>query len=263
MLLKDKVVIISGIGPGLGIKLAVRAAEYQAKAVVLAARTPAKLDQAEQAVRDAGYSTPILKVPTDITQPEQCQTLADLTTEHFGRIDVLINSAYAHGAWGTSSASAMDDWRSAMDVNLFGTMHMTQAVLPQMKKQKSGSIVMINTMATRTPNQLESGYAVSKGALKTAVQYLAQDLGPFGIRVNSTFMGWMWGAPVIGYFESEAKRLGVPMESLVEQIAQQIPLRKIPEDADCAMAALYLASDYAKVITGAQLDVNGGHFLPC
>ncbi|MNL36412.1 Enoyl-[acyl-carrier-protein] reductase [NADH] FabI [compost metagenome] len=95
------------------------------------------------------------------------------------------------------------------------------------------------------------------------MQYLAQDLGPFGIRVNSTFMGWMWGAPVIGYFESEAKRLGVPMESLVDQVAQQIALRKIPEDNDCAMAALYLASDYAKVITGAQLDVNGGHFLPC
>jgi NAD(P)-dependent dehydrogenase (short-subunit alcohol dehydrogenase family) len=157
----------------------------------------------------------------------------------------------------------MADWRNAMDVNLFGTMHMTQAVLPQMKKQKSGSIVMINTMATRTPNQLESGYAVSKGALKTAVQYLAQDLGPFGIRVNSTFMGWMWGAPVIGYFESEAKRLGVPIESLVDQVAQQIPLRKIPQDSDCAMAALYLASDFAKVITGAQLDVNGGHYLPC
>jgi len=263
MLLKDKVVIISGIGPGLGIKLAVRAAEYQAKAVVLATRTPAMLDQAEKAVRDAGYSTQVLKVPTDITQAEQCQTLADLTIEHFGQIDVLINSAYAHGAWGSSSDSSMDDWRKAMDVNLFGTMQMTQSVLPQMKKQKSGSIVMINTMATRTPNQLESGYAVSKGALKTAVQYLAQDLGPFGIRVNSTFMGWMWGAPVIGYFESEAKRLGVPMESLVDQVAQQIALRKIPEDNDCAMAALYLASDYAKVITGAQLDVNGGHFLPC
>lgn len=186
MLLKDKVVIISGIGPGLGIKLAVRAAEFQAKAVVLAARTPAKLDQAEKAIRDAGYSTAVLKVPTDIAKAEQCRTLADLTIEHFGRIDVLINSAYVHGAWGSSSESSMDDWRKAMDVNLFGTMHMTQAVVPQMKQQQSGSIVMINTMATRTPNQLESGYAVSKGALKTAVQYLAQDLGPFGIRVNST-----------------------------------------------------------------------------
>ena len=87
MLLKGKVVIISGIGPGLGTKLAVRAAEYQAKAVVLATRTPAKLDLAEKAIRDAGYSTPVLKVPTDIAQVEQCQTLADLVDRKSTRLN--------------------------------------------------------------------------------------------------------------------------------------------------------------------------------
>lgn len=263
MLLKDKVIIISGIGPGMGIKLALRAAEYQAKAVVLAARTQSMLDDTEIAIREAGHKCEILKIATDISKPEQCKKLADLTVEKFGRIDALINSAYAHGAWGSSSNSSMDDWRKTMEVNLFGTMNMTQAVVPQMKKQKDGSIVMINTMATRRPNQMEAGYAVSKGALKTAVQYLAEDLGPFGIRVNATHNGWMWGAPVKGYFQAEAKRQNVPMESLVEVIAKQIPLRnEIPDDADCAAAALYLASDYARVITGAQLDVNGGHYLP-
>jgi NAD(P)-dependent dehydrogenase (short-subunit alcohol dehydrogenase family) len=263
MLLKDKVVIISGIGPGLGIKLAIRAAEYQAKAVVLAARTSSMLDQAEQAIREAGYNTPTLKLPTDITQPEQCRKLAELTIERFGQIDALINSAYTHGSWATSGDSDMNDWRKVMEVNLYGSMHMTQAVLPQMKQQGSGSIVMINTMATRIPNQLEAGYAVSKGALKTAVQYLAQDLGQFGIRVNSAYMGYMWGAPLIGYFESEAQRLDVTVQAQADLVAQQIALRKIPSDSDCAKAALYLASDYANVITGAQLDVNGGHFLPC
>lgn len=263
MLLKNKVIIISGIGPGMGIKLALRAAEYQAKAVVLAARTQSMLDETEQAIRDAGYSCEVLKVATDISRPEQCQRLAELTIAKFGRIDALINSAYAHGSWVSSSNSSMDDWRKVMEVNLYGSMNMTQAVVPQMKKQKDGSIVMINTMATRRPNQLEAGYAVSKGALKTAVQYLAEDLGPFGIRVNSTYNGWMWGAPVKGYFQAEAKRQGVPMESLVNVIAQQIPLRnEIPDDADCASAALYLASDYARVVTGAQLDVSGGHYLP-
>ena len=191
------------------------------------------------------------------------ESLVPMVQDTLRRIDALINSAYAHGTWGSSSNSSMDDWRKVMEVNLYGSMNMTQAVVPQMKKQKDGSIVMINTMATRRPNQLEAGYAVSKGALKTAVQYLAEDLGPFGIRVNSTYNGWMWGAPVKGYFQAEAKRQGVPMESLVSVIAQQIPLRnEIPDDADCASAALYLASDYARVVTGAQLDVSGGHYLP-
>ena len=262
MLLKDKVIVISGIGAGLGIKLAVRAAAHQARAIVLAARTPSMLDQAEQAIVQAGYDTAILKCPTDIAQVEQCQALVEQTLAAFGRIDALINSAYAHGVWASSSESNMDDWRKVMEVNLYGSMNMTQAVLPAMKAQKAGSIVMINTMATRVPNQLEAGYAVSKGALSTAVQYLAQDLGPYGIRVNATHMGYMWGAPLIGYFEGEAKRLGVSVESLANEVAQHIPLRKIPDDGDCADAALYLASDYAKVVTGAQLDVNGGHYLP-
>lgn len=263
MLLKDKVVIISGIGPGMGIKLALRAAQYQAKAVVLAARTQSMLDDTEKTIRDAGHTCDVLKVATDISQPAQCQKLAALTVEKFGRIDALINSAYAHGAWASSSNSSMDDWRKVMEVNLYGSMNMTQAVVPQMKLQKDGSIVMVNTMATRRPNQLEAGYAVSKGALKTAVQYLAEDLGPFGIRVNSTYNGWMWGAPVQAYFEAEAKRQGVPVVTLVDVIAKQIPLRnEIPDDAECAAAALYLASDYARVITGAQLDVSGGHYLP-
>lgn len=263
MLLKDKVIIISGIGPGMGIKLALRAAQYEAKAVVLAARTQSMLDDTEAAIRAAGYTAQVLKVATDITDPAQCQKLAELTVAQFGRIDALINSAYVHGAWGTSSNAKMDDWRKVMEVNLYGSMNMTQAVLPQMKKQKDGSIVMVNTMATRRPNQLEAGYAVSKGALRTAVQYLAEDLGPFGIRVNGTYHGWMWGAPVQNYFQSEAKRQGVPEKDLVDVIAKQIPLRnEIPSDEDCAAAALYFASDYSRVVTGAQLDVNGGHYLP-
>ncbi len=262
MLLQNKVVILSGIGPGLGIKLAMRAAEYQARAVVLAARTEAMLDEAEAQIRAAGHGCEILKLSTDITRPEQCERLARLTVERFGCIDALINSAYAHGQWAPSGAGKLDDWRQTMDVNLFGTMNMSYAVLPQMKAQQQGSIVMVNTMATRRPSQLEAGYAISKGALRTAVQYLAEDLGPFGIRVNSALPGWMWGTPVQQYFAGEAQRQGVPLESLVDQIASQIPLRRIPTDDDCAAAVLFLASDHARAITGAQLDVNGGHYLP-
>lgn len=140
MLLKNKVIIISGIGPGMGIKLALRAAEYQAKAVVLAARTQAMLDETEQTIRDAGYSCEILKVATDISLPEQCQRLAELTIAKFGRIDALINSAYTHGTWESSSNSSMDDWRKVMEVNLYGSMNMTQAVVPQMKNKKTAAL---------------------------------------------------------------------------------------------------------------------------
>jgi NAD(P)-dependent dehydrogenase (short-subunit alcohol dehydrogenase family) len=89
MLLKDKVVIVSGIGPGLGQELSTLAAKEGASAVVLAARTPARLDVAEQEIRALGLGTAVLKVPTDISDQGQCQTLADRAVKEFGRIDVL------------------------------------------------------------------------------------------------------------------------------------------------------------------------------
>lgn len=262
MLLTEKVIIISGVGPGLGIKLAVLAAQEGARGVVLAARTAVKLDEAEGAIRAAGLQTDVLKVPSDIGNEADCANLVEQTIARFGRIDALINSAYSHGVMHSVDGARMDDWRKAMDVNLYGTMNMTQAVVPQMKKQGGGSIVMINTLATRKPFSPEAGYAVSKAALSTAVQYLALDLGQYGIRVNSTYMGWMWGAPLQGYFAYQSKQTGTTVEALKAEVAKDIPLRQIPADSECAKAALFLASDYAKVITGAQLDVNGGHYLP-
>jgi len=75
-------------------------------------------------------------------------------------------------------------------------------------------------------------------------------------------MGWMWGPPVEGYLTEAAKREGTTVEALAAGVAARIPLGRIPDDADCAKAALFLVSDYAAAVTGAALDVNGGEFLP-
>src|SRR5574337_520263 len=97
MLLKDKVVIVSGIGPGLGVKLAVEAAREGARAVVVLARTAEKLEDAEQCVRALGTACKVLKIPTDITVAAQCKRAAEQAVAQFGRIDGLVNSAYLHG----------------------------------------------------------------------------------------------------------------------------------------------------------------------
>ena len=125
MLLKDKVVIVSGIGPGLGQELSTLAAVEGAAAVVLAARTPQKLDVAEQEIRDLGLATAVLKVPTDIADQAQCQALADRAVQEFGRIDILFNSAYDPGSFEPIEQADMAGWRRATDVNFFGTMHLT------------------------------------------------------------------------------------------------------------------------------------------
>ncbi|MBN3792367.1 SDR family oxidoreductase [Burkholderia sp. Ac-20353] len=263
MLLKDKIVVISGIGPGLGVKLAVEAAREGARGVVVAARTAAKLDDAERRIRELGVDCEVLKQVTDITERAQCRQLADAAIARFGRIDALVNSAFVHGTFPEPvDAADLDGWRAVFDTNVFGTMTLTQEIVPQMKRQRRGAIVMINTQATRKPFAGEAGYAVSKGALAVAAKYLARELGVHGIRANSIHMGWMWGVPTQTYFRDAAAECGMTDEQIIAPIASNIALARLPTDDDCARAALFLASDYANAVTGATLDANGGDFMP-
>ncbi|WP_028080781.1 SDR family oxidoreductase [Solimonas soli] len=261
MLLKDKVVVVSGIGPGLGVKLAIEAAREGARGVVVAARSADKLDDAEARIQLLGVKTEVVKQTCDITQRAQCDALAALAAKRFGKVDALVNSAFVHGEMDFASTANLDGWREVIDTNLLGTLRLTQATIPHMGK--GGAIVMINTMAVRKiPPLGEAGYAASKAALANSVKWLARELGPKGIRVNSVHMGWMWGAPVRGYMEWQAKEQGVPLEQLKAHIAADIPLGEIPTDDDCAKAALFMVSDYAAAVTGAALDANGGAYMP-
>lgn len=262
MMLKDKVVVVSGIGPGLGQELSTLAAKEGAAAVVLAARTPAKLDVAEDEIRALGLSTATLKVPTDISSREQCLALAEKVHAEFGRIDVLFNSAYDPGSFDPIESANMDDWHRSMDVNFFGTMHLSQACIPYMKEAGGGAIVMIATMVEHKPLATQAGYGASKSALRCATKHLALELGVHNIRVNSCHMGWMWGPSVEGYFAWQAHETGKSQEELIAEVTSSIPLGVIPDDGDCAKAAVFLGSDYSCVVTGASLDVNGGEFMP-
>lgn len=261
MLLQHKVVVISGIGPGLGVALALEAARQGAR-LVIATRSPANLVQAERRIREECPATEVLSVATDITQRVQCRDLVQATFEKFGRIDALLNSAFNPGKPELIEDSDLEAWHAAMNVNLFGTLNLVLETLPAMKAQRSGAIVNVNTMVTRKPLATQAGYAASKAALASATQHLALECGKYNIRVNSTFMGWMWGASVQQYFRYESKKSGMPVETLKANVEKHIPLGKMPTDAECAKAVIFLASDYACAITGACLDVNGGEYLP-
>lgn len=258
MLLQGKVIVVSGIGPGLGLQLAVEAAREGSTAVVLAARTSQKLEEAADKVRCASADAEIVTVPTDIRDPEQCSRLVETALARLGRIDALVNNAFEHGPFESIETGELEAWRTAYETNVLGSVAMTRAVVPQMRQQGGGAIVMVNTMATIKPFAGEAGYATSKGALLTATRYLAVELGPSNIRVNTIRPGWMWGPPVQAYVEHAARAQGVPQNKITDQIASRIALRRIVSDRECARAALFLLSDYASGVTGAVLDVNGG-----
>lgn len=259
MLLRDKTVIVSGVGPGLGRMLARVAAEEGAR-VVLSARNGAFLDEVRDAITAAGGEA--IAVPCDVTDAEQCAALAQATADAFGgRIDGLVNSAYSHGEWSFVESADPLDFAHSYDVNCLGALRLTQACVPWLK---GGAVVNVSTMATVRPfgteHGMEIGYAASKGALNVLGKYMAADLGRYGIRVNNCRMGWIHGAPVEDHIEREVAA-GASRAVVVGGITQDIPIGAIPGEADCARGVLMLLSDHARVISGATLDINGGQWM--
>ena len=257
MLLAGRVGIVSGIGPGLGRAIALALAREGAD-VVLAARTAPALEDVAAEVRAAGRRA--LAVPTDVTRPEQCRQLAEAAHGAFGRIDVLVNNAFRSGPYEPVEQASLEDWRKVFDVNLFGTLALCQAVIPFMKA-RGGSIVMINSMSMRVIEPRFGGYAASKGALLTAAQTMAKELGASGIRVNSVVPGYIWGPALERYFADLARQRGTTPEAVYAEVASRTALGRIPTSEDVAAAVVFFASDLARAVTGQALDVNAGHYF--
>ncbi|WP_246218769.1 SDR family oxidoreductase [Parasphingorhabdus halotolerans] len=206
-------------------------------------------------INDAGGEA--IAVPTDVSNTDQCNALAQAALDKWGRIDGLVHSAYFHPDWANLEAASVDQLAQAFDVIALGGLRMAQAVIPTMKDQGTGSIVNISTLASRKPMPGEGGYAMCKAALNQLSRQLAIELGGTGIRANTALMGWMDGVPLDGFFAG----MGEEGAAFKKQRASEIPVGHIPPDADCAKAVYFLLSDYASEVTGAALDVNGGDWV--
>jgi len=258
VLLKDRVCVVAGVGSGLGREVAVALAA-QGASVVMGARTEDYLRQVEAEITDTGGSA--RAVVTNVVDPDQCRWLVSTAVDGFGRVDALVNCAYRPDVFQTFEEVDLDRWRKIMDVNLFGALHLAKAVIEPMKRQGDGSIVFVSSMVTRRPPPLQGGYATSKGALNTAAWALAGELGAYGIRVNTVLPGWMWGPNVELFVTMTAQQRGVDEQVVIDEITANMPLGRIPTDGDVAGAAVYLASDLSRGMTGQTIDVNGGEFF--
>ncbi|HUH38481.1 MAG TPA: SDR family oxidoreductase [Spongiibacteraceae bacterium] len=262
MLLANKVVMISGLGPGLGIKLALAAASEGAAAVVLGARNIDNLDAAARRIAALGSTCQVLTMPTDIHEAGQCRALAAETLARFGRIDALINNAFVYGGYLPVETAEPEQWTSVIDTNLYGSVRMTQAVLPAMKAQGGGAILNINSQSSVRSNPGEAAYAASKAALSAVTRHFARELGRYNIRVNTARMGHLGGVPQQRALAEYAAANNATPEQILDSMRQSVALDRICSDDECALAALLLISDYALPISGATLDINGGDFMP-
>jgi len=257
MLLEDKVIIVSGVGPGLGREVAA-AAVRDGASVMISARRQANLEAAAAEI-DPDGKTVAWKV-TDICDEAQCEALVEAALQRYGRVDGLVNVAAMDSVIGGLAGGDVGAWRQTLDTNVIGTLQMVRATVPALKEAGGGSIVFIGSQTTFWPAPLTPQliYGASKGALASAVWFLNRELGPSRIRVNTVVPTWMWGPPVEGYVEMLSSTQGVDREEVIAGITKNMPLGEIPADEDVAEVVAFFASDRARMVTGQSILVNAG-----
>ena len=258
MILEDRTLVVSGVGTGLGREVA-RLALRDGARIVLAARTESVLRATADELDPSGER--VAFAPTDIRSAEDCQALTALALERFGGIDAMVQVAAYEAAFGGLYDADFEKWRRAYETNVLGSLTLIRAIAPRMKSAGGGSLVLIGSQSMYEQQLPHAGYAASKGALLSAMYYLAHELGADRIRVNMVVPSWMWGPPVQAFVKMRAKAEGRPEEAIVDEITSRIPLGEIVPDEDVAEAALFLASDRARCITGQTLMVNGGEMM--
>src|SRR6202453_1617110 len=255
-ILKDKVVVISGVGPALGTTLARRCAEAGAD-LVLAARTAERLDDVAKEITDTGRRA--VAVATDITDDDQVNRLVEASLAAYGKVDVLINNAFRVPSMKPLANTTFQHIRDAIELTVLGALRLTQAFTPALA-ESGGSVVNVNSMVVRHSQAKYGAYKMAKSALLAMSQSLATELGDHGTRINSVAPGYIWGDTLKSYFTHQAGKYGTTVEQIYDATAANSDLKRLPTGDEVASAILFLASDLASGITGQTLDVNCGEY---
>lgn len=247
-LLKDRVAIVTGASRGIGRATALRLAEAGARVVInYVSHQDAAAEVAELATAQGVEAFP---VRADVSDAGQAALLAEYALERFGRLDVLVANA---GIWRGAPVEDLTEqlWDEVLDVNLKGTWAACRAVVPAMKKQKRGSIVIVSSTAGQRGEAFYSNYAASKGGQISFAKSLSTELAP-DIRVNCVAPGWVDTSLNDPVFGDDAYKT---------EVAKAIPLKRLATADDVALSVAFLASDWSRHITGEVLNINGGSVL--
>ena len=248
MLLDSKVVIVTGAASPRGIgKATARALAAQGARVVI---LDLRKEDAESAARDLGEEH--LGLACDVTDKDACFAAAKAVIEKYGRVDGLINNAGITQPLKTMDIQAAN-FDAVIDVNLRGTLYMSQAVIPQMREQKSGSIVCMSSVSAQRGGGIFGGphYSAAKAGVLGLARAMARELGADNIRVNSI-------TPGLIQTDITGDKLTTEMRA---DIIKGIPLGRLGDAADVANACLFLSCDLSAYLTGITLDVNGGMLI--
>jgi 3-oxoacyl-[acyl-carrier protein] reductase len=247
-LLRGRVAIVTGGARGIGRATVLRLAEAGADVVINYARNEEAAEEVAHRAREFGVRA--LPLRADVSGVDQAAALVDRTVEQFGKVDLLVANA---GIWEGAPVEELSEavWDRVIDANLKGTWAACRAVVPFMKKQRRGGIVIVSSTAGQRGEAGYSNYAASKGGQISFTKALAVELAP-EIRVNSVAPGWV---------DTDLNNEVFGDKQFKQKIVDGIPLQRVASADDVALSIVFLASDWAGHITGEILNVNGGAVL--
>ncbi len=253
MRFERKIALITAAASGIG-RAAAGIIAAEGGTVALVDTDKARLDSAVAAIQGAGGHAHAHRA--DALDPDQVGAVVEAVVREAGRIDVLINavggSTIVPRPAATVDELTFAEWQRLIAFNLEGTFLFCHAVAPVMKRQGSGKIVNISSIAGRGLSaSSSSAYAAAKGGIIAFTRKLAHELGPFGITVNAI-------APSLTLTERIRPRWEQRTADEQAQEVARTPLRRVAEAADQARVICFLASSDADFVTGVTIDVTGG-----
>jgi 3-oxoacyl-[acyl-carrier protein] reductase len=243
VLLDGKVALVTGASRGIGRAIAKEFASQGAKVALCARSVDALQAVADEIAAAGGCAQPYA---LDVSSADGVRAVVEAVTEHFGRLDILINNA---GITRDGLIARMKDdaWEEVLNTNLRGAFYLTRAAAKIMMRQRCGKIVNISSVVGLTGNPGQANYAASKAGLIGMTRSVAKELGSRNIQVNAIAPGFI----VTDMTDS------LP-EALKAKLLEQIPLGRLGQPEEIAKAALFLASDWSDYVTGQVLAVCGG-----
>lgn len=247
-LLKGKFAVVTGAASarGLGKATAKLFAEHGATVAIL------DLDAEASRSAAADLGPDHVGLACNVTDKAACDAAIAELLKRWGRVDILVNNAGI-----TQPLKVMDigpaNYDAVLDVNLRGTLYMSQAVIPGMREQKSGSIVNLSSVSAQRGGGIFGGphYSAAKAGVLGLTKAMARELAPSNIRVNAICPGFIATDITAGKLTPD----------MLEKIVEGIPMGRPGEASDVAGCALFLASDLSAYCTGTEVDVNGGSLI--
>ena len=254
MLLKDKVIVITGGTKGLGRALAYDCAKSGAK-VVIGGRNEEDGNNIVKEINN-NYRNKAIFIKADLSIVSECEKLISETIKYFGYLNGLVNYA---GILPVGSIIDTDEnlFNEVFNINVKGSFFCTKFAISSMLKTGGGSIVNIGSLHAYGGDEDRAAYACSKGALLTLTKYIAKNFAKYKIRANWVTMGWVATPGEISLRASQGKDIAW----LKEKASEVIPMGNLQTEKDHIPAIIYFLSDNSTQVTGSELFVTGGYFI--